>query len=412
MEAIEILEALLTPEGRTDPYPVYAKAHQLGPVLEMAPGSLLVSGYAEINEVLRNPGFGCLDYDLTVERFPESADQLSLAVISRSILEANPPNHKRMRSLMSAVFTPRRTSGLEPAITRTTGRLLDAMTELAGAGGEPVDFMAQFAFSLPVTVICELLGVPEADRAQFRDLTRDLTAALDLISDFAMLAPANEAAAVLTEYFKGLIKTRRAEPRDDLVSALAQEADEADGSLSEDELISNLILLLVAGFETTTNLFGNGLALLFQHPATLAALREGTLSYADFLEEVLRFDSPVQMTSRIPLTDGLQVAGRPVPNEPGSEVMLLLAAANRDPRRFIAPELFNPLRPDNVPLSFGAGGHYCLGAALARLEANTAFPLLFERFPALAPAGEPVRGEGYNLRGYRSFPVLLSGAPA
>jgi cytochrome P450 len=422
MDAAAIIEGLIAPAGRTDPYPLYTQAHALGPVAEIVPGALLVSGYQEINEVLRNPAFG--KRDLTTLG-PPIEGQASLMMLSKSVLEANPPGHKRVRSLMSAVFTPRRVNGLEPAIARTAGLLLDQMASLGaadgtvgaaegavnGSGGLPVDFMAEFAFRLPVTVICELLGVPEADRGRFRELSRDLTVALDLVTDLAQLEPANEASVVLSGYFADLVAARRAAPRDDLVSALINEVDAADGRLSEAELISNLILLLVAGFETTTNLLGNGLALLFGRPAVLAGLRAGKLSYADFTEEVLRFDSPVQMTSRVPLADGLSVGGVPVPNAPESEVILLLAAANRDPRRFTDPEAFDPLRPDNAPLSFGAGGHFCLGAALARLEANTAFPLLLDRFPGLCPAAEPpIRGERYNLRGFQTLPVLLGGA--
>lgn len=162
------------------------------------------------------------------------------------------------------------------------------------------------------------------------------------------------------------------------------------------------------GFETTTNLLGNGLALLFDRPAVAAGLRSGALVYPGFVEEVLRFDAPVQMTSRVPLTAGLRVGGTPLPADTGAEVLLLLAAANRDPGRFADPDTFDPLRADNAPLSFGAGAHYCLGRALARLEVHTAFRLLLERFPDLAPAGEPVRGARHNLRGFQSLPVYVS----
>ena len=401
-----MVEALVGPEGRADPYPLYAQLQKLGPVVEAWPGSLVVTGYAEVNEVLRNPAFGHWDAARMIES--GAAAEPALELIGRSVLEANPPDHKRVRSLMSAVFTPRRTGALEPAIVATVDRLLDAMAEAGGGGPAPVDFMAEFAFALPVTVICELLGVPEPDRARFRRLTGDLTVALDLVDDFARLAPANTAAVELADYFTGLVAARRADPRDDLVSVLAQEADPDGGRLSEDELISNLIILLVAGFETTTNLLGNGLALLFDRPAVAAGLRSGGLPCADFVEEVLRFDSPVQLTSRVPLADGLRVGGLDLPRDPGAEALLLLGAANRDPRRFADPERFDPLRADNAPLSFGAGAHYCIGAALARLEANTAIPLLLKRFPDLAPAAEPVRNQRYNLRGYQSLPVYVS----
>jgi cytochrome P450 len=238
---------------------------------------------------------------------------------------------------------------------------------------------------------------------------QDVAIALEMISDLAVLAPADAAMLEIEKYFTALVAERRAAPRDDLTSALIHDADQGDGRLSEEELLSNLVLLLLAGFETTTNLFGNALAVLFDQPHLAAGLRAGAVSASGFVEEVLRFDSPVQLTSRLALVDGLQVAGMPVPK--GSEVLLLLGAANRDQARFPEPERFDPDRPDNQPLSFGAGAHYCLGAALARLEAVTAIPLLLERFPDLAPAkdAERIRADRLVLRGYRTFPVALSG---
>jgi cytochrome P450 len=405
MEAAEILEALPTPAGRADPYALYEEARKLGPVAAAWPGVALVTGYAEANEVLRSPGFGKVDEATRLTWDPEGT-QRALHTFGESILEANPPDHRRVRSLMSAAFTTRRTNGLQPAIERITAALLDDMAAAAAQDPVGVDFMELFAFRLPVTVICELLGIPEADRYRFRPLAHDLTAALDMIMDFEGLDPANDASAVIEEYFAGLVAKRRAEPQDDMISALIQAADDEDSRLSETELISNLVLLLVAGFETTTNLLGNGLAILFDQPQVRDGLLAGTLPYQGFVEEVLRFDSPVQFTGRVALTDGLEVGGIPVPRA-GGNAILLLGAANRDPRRFTAPDKFDPLRPDNQPLSFGAGGHYCLGAALARLEAVTAFPLLLDRFPALAPAARPTRSERYNLRGYQALPVTL-----
>jgi cytochrome P450 len=410
MEAAEILEALPTPAGRADPYALYEAARKLGPVTAAWPGVVLVTGYAETNEVLRSPGFGKIDEATRLTWDPEGT-QRALRTFGQSILEANPPDHRRVRSLMTTAFSPRRTNGLQPAIERITTALLDAMAATAAqteaqTEAPGVDFMELFAFRLPVTVICELLGIPESDRYRFRALAHDLTAALDMIMDFDGLGPANDASAVIETYFADLVAKRRADPRDDMISALIQAADEEDSRLSEAELISNLVLLLVAGFETTTNLLGNGLAILFDEPKFRDGLLAGTLPCQGFVEEVLRFDSPVQFTARVPLTDGLEVGGIPVPRE-GGEAILLLGAANRDPRRFTAPDKFDPLRPDNQPLSFGAGGHYCLGAALARLEAVTAFPLLLERFPDLAPATRPTRSERYNLRGYQTLPVRL-----
>lgn len=400
-----IIGELFTEAGRADPYPLYVKLHELGPASQVDGPFFVANAYHEVNSVLRNPGFG--KWAQNQESWPELADHPSLTRFSKSILDTNPPDHTRVRRLMATVFTPRRAAALTPAIAGIVGKLLDQMAE-SGADGSPVDFMDLFAFRVPVSVICELIGIPEPDRYRFRGLMQDLAITLELINDLSVLGPADAATLEIEEYFTALIAERRAAPRDDLISALIHDADEGDGRLSEEELLSNLVLLLLAGFETTTNLIGNGLAVLFERPQLAAGLRDGTIPAAGFVEEVLRFDSPVQLTSRLAMTDGLQVAGIPVPK--GSEVMLLLGAANWDPARFPEPERFDPARPDNQPLSFGAGAHFCLGAALARLEAATAFPLLLDRFPGLAPAAdaERIRNDRLVLRGYQTFPVVVS----
>ena len=401
MDAGQIVEGLLGAQGRADPYPFYARAHALGPVLPVDPRTFLASSHRAVNQVLRTTGFGVS----VGEAGPEPGDEAgtgSQDLLARSMLESNQPRHTRMRAPIAAVFTPRRIAALEPAVTLAVERLLDSMAE----GGAVVDFMDRFAYALPVRVICELLGVPEADRYRFRGLAHDLTQVLEYIVAPEELARADEAGRELAEYFAALALRRRADPQDDLVSALV---GRSDADMSDPELIANLVLLLFAGFETTTNLLGNGLALLFQHPAARQALAGGGLEPALFVDEVLRFDSPVQLTSRIALVDGLEVEGVPVPRR--AEVMLLLGAANRDPARFAEPGRFDPWRADNAPLSFGAGIHYCLGAMLARLEAAVAFPALLARFPGLAPAGDAaaVRQDRLVLRGYAELPVRLAG---
>ncbi len=361
-------------------------------------------GYREVNEALRDAAFRVPDAELR-ERWEEGfAEHSSKVMFSHSILERNEPHHSRMRSLIASVFTARRVAALEPAVVAAVYRLLDEMAE-RGADGSPVDFMDTFAYQLPVGVICELLGVPEADRHLFRTLAADLTVSLEIIAEESELAAADEAADELGDYFTRLAARRRAEPKDDLVSALVQVAAADHGRLSGRELLANLVLLLVAGFETTTNLLGNGLSLLLDRPEAAAALRDGTVSPAGFTDEVLRFDSPVQLTSRIALANGLHVGGTPVPY--GSMVLLLLGAANRDPLRYEHPDRFDPARRDSRPLSFGGGPHYCLGAQLARLEATAAMPALLSRFPGLTPAGPAVRRDRLVLRGYQSLPVAL-----
>jgi cytochrome P450 len=262
--------------------------------------------------------------------------------------------------------------------------------------------MHDFAYLLPVTVICELIGIPESDRESFRPLARDLAGVFEL-TNMEALPAINDAAVELLAYFTALAAQRRAEPRDDLLSDLLAVSDTGDGRLTDSELLHNLTLLLVAGFETTTNLLGNGLQIVLRDPAAGDGIRDGSVSPAAFVEEVLRFDSPVQLTSRT----GYDTAVRGVAVPPGAAIMTLLGAGNRDPRRFADPGRFDPGRPDGGPLSFGGGAHFCIGAALARLEATVAFPRLLHRFPKIAAAGEPVRRDTLVLRGFDQLPVTL-----
>ncbi|GAA1146647.1 cytochrome P450 [Kribbella jejuensis] len=372
MNAAELLQDLLSPAGRADPFPLYAAAHRLGPLLPVADGIFLVVGYAAANEVLRNPAF---------EIPSQPSSQPSLELMQRSILRTNPPDHGRMRSLISQVFTPRRVAELRPAIAA-------AVDDLLGDLPAEVDFMDEFAFQLPVTVICELLGVPASDRHRFRPLAADLTTALELTGDSD--AAADAAARELGAYFAHLIADP---PPVGLIAALVA----ARERLSDEELLANLILLLVAGFETTTDLLGNGLQLLLRQP--------DLPTDAAFVEEVLRYDSPVQVTTRVARENGT-IAGTPIPA--GSDLVLLLGAANRDPERFPDPDRFDPGRPNNKPLSFGAGAHICLGNSLARLEATIAFDRL-RRFTITAN-GEPTRRDRLVLRGYQTLPIKLSAA--
>jgi cytochrome P450 len=408
MDAAGILTALASPGGRADPYPLYSALHELGEAVQPAPGLVLVAGYDAVNKVLRDPSFTVSNAAALDRDFAGWREHPSLEDFSRSILNTDSPDHPRMRSAMVRAFTPRRVAALEPAIAELTDELLNGMAARGAAGG-PVEFMHDFAFLLPVTVICELLGIAERDREGFRPLARDLTATFEPI-DPAALADADAAAVALREYFTGLCAYRRARPRDDLVSTLVEVSDADSARLSWDELLANLMLLLVAGFETTTNLLGNGLRIVLGEPSLRRGLAGGSVPAGQFVAEVLRYDSPVQLTSRR-ATVTAEVGG--VTAAPGAEVITLLGAANRDPRRFGAPDEFRPARyhpaaPDSPPISFGAGAHFCLGAALARLEGAVAFPRLLARFPEMVPAGAPVRRPRLLLRGYETLPIRVA----
>jgi cytochrome P450 len=402
MDTIGILTALGTPEGRADPYPLYAALHEIGEVIQTGPDDVIVAGYDAINVVLRDPGFGVSDasnFDMSLPRwrdnpvFVQGADWL---------LNLNPPRHGRIRSQMARAFTARRIAALEPAIAAMADGLLDAMAD-RGADGSAVEFMHDFAYLLPVTVICELIGIPEADREGFRPIARDLAGVFEL-TDINTLPAINAAATELLAYFTALAAERRAAPRDDLLSNLLAVSESGDGRLDEAELLHNLTLLLVAGFETTTNLLGNGLQIVLHDPPAGEAVRDGSVPASAFVEEVLRYDSPVQLTGRV----GYDTSLGGVAMAEGSGVVTLLGAGNRDPRRFTDPNRFDPARPDGGPLSFGGGAHFCIGAALARLEGAVAFPRLLRRFPKISAAGEPTRRDRLLLRGFDTLPVTLA----
>ncbi|WP_377271224.1 cytochrome P450 [Peterkaempfera sp. SMS 1(5)a] len=406
MDALAAVEALLSPEGRSDPFPYYAALHEHGPVISLSDSYTVVVGYDALGRALRDPVLREEGVEWVQLRWPDVADHPAVRLFSDSMLFSGDPGHARVRRLVSKVFTARRVAELAPAVERLTDRLLDRLAEL-GSDGSPVDFMAKFAYALPVSVICELLGVPEQDRLWFRPLVADLAAQLEPVYSTEHLAAADAAAVSLLDYFTALVAERSAEPRDDLVSALVQVRDEDDGRLSDWELLCNLVLLLAAGFETTTNLLGNGLALLLDQPGRCEALRADPSAASAYVEEFLRFDSPVQLTARW-APEGAVVDGVVVP--PGGEVLLLMGAANRDPARFERPDVFDPERPANQPLSFGGGPHFCLGAALARLEGRTAFGRLLERFPRMEAADGRTRRDRLTLRGYASLPVALASA--
>jgi cytochrome P450 len=400
MDAQQIFTALIEPAGMTDPYPLYTAMRELGDVVP-GPGLVFVAGYEAASGVLRDSSFLVADAEMFDQVSPGWRDHPSLN--AESMLNINGEVHARIRALMARQFTHRRVQGLEPAVTRLTDSLLDAMAERAGHG-EPVDFMAEFAFALPVAVICELLGVPDTERDALRSLGHSLTALLEPLYDQAALADGDLAAVRLAELFGDLVAQRRASPQQDLISQFVAACDDSDARISPSELIQNLILLLLAGFETTTNLLGNGLRVALTQPEAGEAVRSGGVSAEGFVEEVLRYDAPVQVTGRRLRAPG-ELGGAAV--SPDDQVVVMLAAANRDPARFADPDVFRPERTDGGPLSFGAGAHFCLGAPLARMEGAVAFPRLLRRFPEIATAGEPERRLGLTFRGFERLPVSL-----
>jgi cytochrome P450 len=318
------------------------------------------------------------------------------------MLLADPPAHTRLRQLVSRSFTPRHIEKLRPAVDALVEQLLDAMAE-AGT----VEFMSDFALPLPMAVIGELVGVPTEDRAVLQPSVRAAAKAIEPILSEEETAAAFEAYDYMGRYFDDLIEERRRHPRDDLLSGLA-EARAHDDHLSKEEVCSTAILLFAAGFETTTNLLGNGLLALLRHPEEMARWQHQPDLAPTAVEELLRWDSPVQLNMRAAL-EPTEVAGELL--EAGTEVIVLQGAANHDPARFEHPESLDLARSPNTPLSFGWGVHHCIGAGLARMEGEIAFNALLARFGSIDMINEePEWRASFTLRGLLSLPLELTAA--
>jgi cytochrome P450 len=391
-----LLAELVSRAGRENPYPVYAALRSAAPLARMADGALLLTRFADCAASLRDPniGHGHPDGGYVVD-LPTWRDHLSLSQFRTSMLSMDPPAHTRLRGLVSGAFTPRRVAELRPFIESTTARLLDDLPSDVGA-----DFISVFAFPLPIAVIGELLGVPQVDQGQFQHLARDWTHVLDVTTP-RIVARADAAAAEIRGYLAELARDRRRRPQADLLSALL--LGESDDRLSDDELLTMAALLFAAGFETATHLLGNGLVALAAHPEQRELLRRTPELAPNAVEELIRFDSSVQVARRVVLRDTV-IAGEPV--LAGQRIVVCLGAANHDPARFAHPGRLDLGRPDGGSMSFGGGIHYCLGAPLARLEGQVAFPALLRRFPRLTIQEPLHRRASLTVRGFLRIPMI------
>jgi cytochrome P450 hydroxylase len=404
MQPADAVAALGTPEGRENPYPLYEAIRAHGNLVQIKRHRFVAVGYGECARALREPQLKVHDdkgYDLV---YPQWRSHSSLRAFTGSILYRNPPDHGRLRGLVSGAFAPRRVQELRSVIEDMTDRLLDHVAGLGG-GGSPVDIIGEFAARLPIAVISKMLGFPEDDQVWFRMMAADVAMALEGLTDMSALDQADAAMDDLSAYFAELIGQRLREPAGDLVSMLAHVHETDRDRLSHDELMGNMMLLLTAGFETTSFLLGHGVLLALDNAGFAGRLRTDPGFAPGYVEEILRFEPPVQVTSRWAAAD-VDLVGLRVPA--GSKVVLMLGGGNRDPHRFAEPNRFDPDRRDNQQLSFGAGSHFCLGAPLARLEAQIALPRLFRRFPRLAAAGAPTHRERMVVRGLDTFPITVA----
>lgn len=395
-EVRSLLSELTTDVGRADPYPRYDRLREIAAVVRAEDGTLVVTRHADCLVVTRDPRLRHQPPEQRLRAFPLIEDWTAhpaLRLLFNSMLLSNPPQHTRLRGLVRGAFTIRRVRALRPAIVRMVDELLDGMM------GQ-VDFMRAFAFRLPVNVVGELLGVPAADRERLPPLVRQWSQVIEVITP-EVLSRADSAASAIGEYFSGLIAERRRKPTGDLTSTLAAAAQAGD-KLSEDELLNSVGFLLGAGLEAMTNLLGNGLAALMQHPDQLRLLRERPDLARSAVEELLRFDSPAQIIPRS-VMEPVELGGIPI--AVGERVVAYVGAGNRDPGRFTAPGRLDLTRPDNAPLSLGGGIHHCLGASLARLQAEVAFTALARRFSRIELRGVPERRDSLTLRGYARLPV-------
>jgi cytochrome P450 len=389
-----LFDQVLDPANRANPYPLYARLRET-PVSLQADGTYVVSTYREISQLLHDPRISSDE-----RKSAHPAGTLATRETPPFIF-TDPPEHTLLRRLVMHQFTAQRIASLQVDIEQTINTLLDAQQHQ-----QQFDLVQDFAYPLPVMIICRLLGVPREDEPRFRGWSAALVRTLDPTESLseAEVQQAMQSSTQMQAYMQHLSETRRAHPQDDLISALVA-GDDPDGRLSEPDLLVTMRLLLIAGHETTVNLIANSMLALLRHPEVFDRLRRNPALVIPTVEEVLRYDPPVQFRTRTTLTE-VQIAGGTIPK--GARVTLVLASGNRDPARFIEPERFWPERDDNEHFGFGGGDHYCVGAPLARREAVPALKALTRRLvaPRLVSDPPPYRSNA-ALRGPEHLPIAF-----
>jgi hypothetical protein len=395
------------PEYRRDPYPFLHALRAHDPVyFSRVLRGWILTRYTDVVAVLQSPGFSVERQRSNIFRRLAPLQNLDpdfSQALLRILLMVDAPDHTRLRGLVSKAFTPRMVERLRPRIEGIVGELLDGIE-----GRDEIDLIETLAYPLPVVVIAEMLGVPAEDRVQLKRWSDHLATVLDPLQAEDGMSPVQRSFGELREYLRPILADRRREPRDDLISALVT-VEEQGQVLTEAELVSLAMLLLAAGNETTTNLIGNAFVALLRHPDERRRLQSDPTLIRSAVDEFLRYDSPVQATDRVALRD-CEVGGKAV--RAGQIVAVSLAAANRDPEQFPDPDRLDVARGDSRVLSFGHGAHFCLGAALARLEAQAAIAGFLARFPDFDGGTDGLEWKrSIVLRGPLALPLRL-GPPA
>ncbi|WP_146214574.1 cytochrome P450 [Streptomyces sp. ICBB 8177] len=397
MDPETLLFSMFTPEGRENPHPALARLRAVAPVYRNETlDTYFLTRFDDCQAVLTDPGFRTPDLQWCEREMPDWREHAGAEFFYSSMLRANGDDHARVRRLVGGAFSARRVAALSGPVEETVSDLLDRFADATGDGGH-ADFQELVGYPLPVAVVGDLIGVPRPDQERFRGYGQDAGRLLEPVRTDEDFKRADHAVESLREYFAELLERRRCEPADDLATALLQVRDADDGRLTQRELVDNLLLVFVAGFETTTSLLGLTVHALLSHPDQLTLVRDDPALARDAVEESLRWDTPVRMTERI-ASRPARIGGVDVPE--GANVTTVLAAANRDPARHPDPDPFLVRRPDVRVLSFSAGAHFCLGAALARMEGATAIRGLLTRFPGLYEAEPPVRRDSISLRAF------------
>ncbi|MEU1269907.1 cytochrome P450 [Streptomyces sp. NPDC005799] len=387
-----------------DPYPAYAELRAKGRVRYFEPtNQWLVPHHADVSALLRERRLGRtylhrFDHEDFGRTPPAPEHEPFHTLNDHGMLDLEPPDHTRIRRLVSKAFTPRTVEQLKPYVSELAGDLVDRLVEKGGG-----DLLADVAEPLPVAVIAQMLGIPEADRAPLRPWSADICGMYELNPSEETARRAVQASVEFSDYLRELIAERREEPGDDLISGLIAAHDEGD-RLTEQEMISTAVLLLNAGHEATVNATVNGWYALFRNPAQLAALRADHSLIPSAIEELMRYDTPLQLFERWVLDD-IEIDGTTIPR--GAEIAMLFGSANHDPEVFRDPERLDITRTENPHISFSAGIHYCIGAPLARIELAASMTALLEKAPTLSLAQEPVRKPNFVIRGLQGLDVTV-----